>query len=452
MNILVDVDFGALLKVYPGKVFVDVAEEAVGALASLPVQGIRCVAAHHVSPHDWHRLIEKARAVAPRLLWVADTLGASGDAMAATLAAGFDWFFSSVKWWDGKAPWALDQYERFRTVSHSIGFPEEPDGARLCDELYRHDIRDPAEIAAHYRLRYALAAFFGAGVAMPAGYEIASSGNGRREAAGDVDISASVTAINRIKATHPGLAVERPQRLLPVEDVLALAKIDEDCRIASCFIANFGARGRNVDLAKIGGSLNIGAANLHDAMPGSLPRTTHRPIWLAPYDWCLLVASPVPAGAMARLAPRQAPRSKAKAPGRAPAIVIEKVTPEIDGGFFPIKRAVGDDLAVSADIFSAGHEVVGAALLYRHDGERLWSLTPMRHVDNDRWIGSAPLLRNRRYFYNIEAWIDVFASWHRDVAAKYDAGQDVAPDLAEGRHLLAQAAARVRGPARKSQQ
>ena len=41
-----------------------------------------------------------------------------------------------------------------------------------------------------------------------------------------------------------------------------------------------------------------------------------------------------------------------------PRIVIEGVTPEIDGGRFPIKRIIGDKVAVEADIFADGHDVL----------------------------------------------------------------------------------------------
>ena len=37
-------------------------------------------------------------------------------------------------------------------------------------------------------------------------------------------------------------------------------------------------------------------------------------------------------------------------------VVIEGVEPEVDGGRFPIKRTVGEEVAVSADIFADGPE------------------------------------------------------------------------------------------------
>src|SRR5688572_20083114 len=46
-------------------------------------------------------------------------------------------------------------------------------------------------------------------------------------------------------------------------------------------------------------------------------------------------------------------------------VAIENVSPEIDGGRFPAKAAVGDAFVVEADIFSDGHDKIDAAFLIR---------------------------------------------------------------------------------------
>ena len=48
-----------------------------------------------------------------------------------------------------------------------------------------------------------------------------------------------------------------------------------------------------------------------------------------------------------------------------PSVVIENLQPLIDGGRYPIKRIVGEDLVVEADIFKDGHDVVAAILKWR---------------------------------------------------------------------------------------
>src|SRR5258708_38681008 len=130
-------------------------------------------------------------------------------------------------------------------------------------------------------------------------------------------------------------------------------------------------------------------------------------------------------------------------PTSAPRMVIERIYPELDCGRFAIKRVVGDRLEIWADIFRDGHEILGAALLYRPDGETNWASAPMRLNDNDRWTGTAELTKNGRYRYTIEAWTDLFASWRERITRKRAAGQDLASDLPEGRRLGAAASAQA---------
>ncbi len=52
-------------------------------------------------------------------------------------------------------------------------------------------------------------------------------------------------------------------------------------------------------------------------------------------------------------------------PSQFPAAVIENLEPLIDGGRYPIKRVVGEDVVVEADIFKDGHDIVAAALKWR---------------------------------------------------------------------------------------
>ncbi len=51
-------------------------------------------------------------------------------------------------------------------------------------------------------------------------------------------------------------------------------------------------------------------------------------------------------------------------------VVVEGVHPEVDAGRFPVKRVVGEEVVVSADVHADGHDVLAAALLYRKAGPR----------------------------------------------------------------------------------
>jgi starch synthase (maltosyl-transferring) len=125
-------------------------------------------------------------------------------------------------------------------------------------------------------------------------------------------------------------------------------------------------------------------------------------------------------------------------------VVIEGVAPEVDGGRFPIKRTVGETVEVSADIHADGHEVLAAVVRYRPAGGE-WAEVGMDPLVNDRWSASFAVTRPGWYEYAIEAWIDRFAGWRRDLGRKADAGQDVTSDLLEGAELVRQAARRLGG-------
>ncbi len=117
-------------------------------------------------------------------------------------------------------------------------------------------------------------------------------------------------------------------------------------------------------------------------------------------------------------------------------IVIERIAPEIDGGRYAVKRVVGDQLLVTADIFADGHDLLNANLLLRADDEQAWRDAPMRPIDNDRWSGHIELLRNRRHVYVIEAWRDDFGSWRDGLRKKLEASVSVPNELEEGRIML----------------
>jgi starch synthase (maltosyl-transferring) len=117
-------------------------------------------------------------------------------------------------------------------------------------------------------------------------------------------------------------------------------------------------------------------------------------------------------------------------------VIIEGVTPEIDGGRFPIKRIIGEEIVVEADILADGHDVISSALLYRKEAVKEWAEVPMDFLENDRWQGSFKVLDLGRYCYTVVGWIDHFKTWSRDLGKRIEAGQDVSVDLLIGAELV----------------
>jgi starch synthase (maltosyl-transferring) len=126
---------------------------------------------------------------------------------------------------------------------------------------------------------------------------------------------------------------------------------------------------------------------------------------------------------------------------------IEDVYPSIDSGRFPVKRIVGEPVEVWADIYRDGHEVIGAALIWRLEIDREWRREPMTLESNDRWSGSFVPDAPGRYVYAIEAWTDEFATWRHGFELKQKAGTEQSVDAIEGAGMLTKALAGSRDAA-----
>ena len=126
-------------------------------------------------------------------------------------------------------------------------------------------------------------------------------------------------------------------------------------------------------------------------------------------------------------------------------VVIENLAPEIDGGKYPIKRTVGEQVVVEADIHTDGHDVLSAVVLYRPERESAWLEAVMRPLVNDRWQGQFNVESLGSYFYTVQAWVDGFQSWSRDTVKKFEAGQDISMAAAMGARLIQSTVDRAQG-------
>ena len=143
---------------------------------------------------------------------------------------------------------------------------------------------------------------------------------------------------------------------------------------------------------------------------------------------------------MARTATRRPRARRQPTPALDPAllrrVVVENVYPEVDGGRFPIKRVVGEQVIVSADVHADGHDKVAAALLYRRAGDEAWSEVRMEGAGNDRWSAAFGVESLVDYEYTVDGWVDRFGTWRDELSKKFGAGQDVSSELLEGSVLV----------------
>jgi starch synthase (maltosyl-transferring) len=129
---------------------------------------------------------------------------------------------------------------------------------------------------------------------------------------------------------------------------------------------------------------------------------------------------------------------------RPPRVVVENVRPCVDSGRFPVKRVVGDTVEVLADVHADGHDALAAVLLWRA-GTGDWREVAMEHLGNDVWRGTFPIETLEPHAYTVEAWVDRFLTWRRDLRKRADARSAEKVDLQVGARLVAEAVSRTKG-------
>ncbi|MEI9986205.1 MAG: maltotransferase domain-containing protein [Aliidongia sp.] len=343
-------------------------------------------------------------------------LGAPATAILPLRGVGFDYVLNSIRWWDGMAPWFFDQQVMTRGIAASIGFPELP------------GIAAPDGDRDAYGRRLMLAAALSAGLLVN---EDALQRPAQRQL---------IASLNQLKTESEALAEDGPIRRLSeagaaVTVVLRESPAQDD---AVLVVINNDAGPQAIDIDDWLGRIEGDGRDFRDLTPGAAASALlASPLSLAPSEVRIIGARP----AGARIVPGA---SLPPAPGVA-RIVIERVSPELDGGRFPVKRIVGDRLQVFADIFRDGHDKISAALWLQAPGTNEWRITPMQFWDNDRWVGATRLDHVGETSFAVAGWTDHFASWRDEGSKKRAAGAAIELELIEGRHLIEAAAARALG-------
>jgi len=124
-------------------------------------------------------------------------------------------------------------------------------------------------------------------------------------------------------------------------------------------------------------------------------------------------------------------------------VVIEAVSPMIDGGRFPAKRTVGDQVRVEADIFTDGHDSIAASVLVHREGSDEWVEIPMQPLVNDRWTAAFRVKDLGLYGFKVQGWVDHFETWRRDLLKRIKAEADTHVDYLIGADLVDAAADRA---------
>lgn len=116
-------------------------------------------------------------------------------------------------------------------------------------------------------------------------------------------------------------------------------------------------------------------------------------------------------------------------------IVIEHVSPCIDGGKYPAKAIINQYISVAATIFMDGHDQIAARLIWQKKNTKESHTALMQPLGNDRWSAGFVPDSTGTYIFVIEAWFDRWGTYREELRKKTEAGVAKTVDIQEGKIL-----------------
>lgn len=346
------------------------------------VRGFRLLGVDRLPLGMLPTLIASARRGAQDCEFLAWTPGITRDRIAALSEAELDGVFASTPWWDGRASWYVEEHEALRRIAPVIGVVEPPFGERAAE-------RGPT--ASRRQLKIAAATC--SGLLLPIGFEFLS----RRRL--DPRFTTTEDLSGATSTQTPPLAAEIRE---------ANAQVDSLIGGGGSLRSLTGPGARNT-LLKRGEDkiISIGAEEIRVTTKAAAPDILDK---------------------QSSAALRKAVKSSR--------VVVENVTPSVDGGALPAKRVVGQSVNVEADAYMDGHDVVAVELHWKPADESDWQKVPMAPLGNDRWRAAFTPNRVGRWVFTIEAYLDELATVRRALQLKKDAGVDFSVEQTEEKQLL----------------
>ncbi|MEW9582704.1 maltotransferase domain-containing protein [Paraburkholderia sp. DGU8] len=437
------------------------------ALADAGVGGFRFDSPHRVPAAVWRQLGDALRAKHPEVRLLAATPGLARDDLPGLVSAGFDSVFSSVRWWDFRASWMIEEHAALARIGAPIAFPEAPYGTRLAADLT--DVHDAAIVERAYRRALFTSVALGTGWMMPMGFEygIAEPMSQTRGDASQFALAVQAKQFNLTeRVTHANELARRSRTLHANGELRPLSGPGAP---AAVLLRADQPDLRDADEAvliainpELGAPVRVDPARFLAGVPGNFTRflPLDAPAHAVPAGLTPFTLGPGAVRLMRavtekpiRLAP-PVDKPNSKRSGRrtvlealnAPRVAIESVMPSVDNGRFAAKRSVGERAEISAAIFAEGHDKIAAAVIWRAADETAWHealMRPAQPAGLDIWTARIPLERLGRHEFSVIAWRDDFASLVEHIEKKLKAGQTVELELEEAAHLFALVLAEV---------
>jgi len=357
----------------------------------------------------YRRILDQLRDRRPGLAVIAATPGLARDDAITLARSGFDACLSSLGWWDMKARWLIDE--------HSALAPYCPVIAEITAGAANRKT-DPTAA----RALFVAGVFTGSGVIVP------------------FDMLARLEDVNELAGTATKQPVpDGTMEFLTSEgaSVTGLIRYDtlseRDAERAMVLLVNTQDTRQPVPATILNGRRWQSVRRI-----GSRGEALSA---LGPHESRVLEAD---APSFISHRPRSSKKA-ASAAAEAPRIVVENLKPGVECGDFAVKCVVGERIDVTANIYTDGHEKVGARLLWRGERDRKWQSVPMLEEGNDEWSAAFTPERLGRHEYTVEAWDDGFGYYRESLTKKVAAGVAQKVDFSEGRQFLEIAAKAAKG-------
>ncbi len=113
--------------------------------------------------------------------------------------------------------------------------------------------------------------------------------------------------------------------------------------------------------------------------------------------------------------PSPAPRSWSR-------VVLATLSPHLDGGRWPVRRSLGENLEVVAGFITDGHDLISAELVVTApDGSESVYPMPLRY--NDEYAATFAPDALGMLTFKVRGWLDVFRTWQHQFARRLEAGE-----------------------------
>ncbi|MGL5405574.1 MAG: maltotransferase domain-containing protein [Propionibacteriaceae bacterium] len=128
-------------------------------------------------------------------------------------------------------------------------------------------------------------------------------------------------------------------------------------------------------------------------------------------------------------------------------IPVTKVSPVLEGGAYPAKATIGEEIPIKARVFREGHDAVAASAILTSPSGRIqrYDMAQIWPFGLDIWQVLVRLDEEGEWTFRVEGWNDRWHTWRHHAEAKLPHGIDVRLVCLEGQQLMAQASQAAAG-------